>query len=82
MVCMYSICSGMSTKFWSSDVTSVEITITTVTAMPMPTALVSFEDTPRKGQMPKNCANTMLLTKIAVMIMAKYSSMALYDGSD
>ena len=41
--------------------------------MDMPDAVDSLLDTPRKGQMPRNCARTMLLTKMADIIMRKYS---------
>ena len=46
---------------------------TKATAADMPSEVSIFFDTPRKGQMPRNCANTMLLTKMALMKMSKYS---------
>ena len=45
--------------------------MTKVTAAPIPMEVSTFDDTPRKGQMPRNCASTTLLTKMAPMIMAK-----------
>jgi hypothetical protein len=45
--------------------------ITKVTAAPMPSEVSTFDDTPRKGQMPRNCASTTLLTKMAPMMIAK-----------
>ena len=47
----------------------VATTKTAVTAIPMPEAVSTFFDTPKKGQMPRNCANTTLLTKMATMII-------------
>ena len=35
-------------------VTAVAMTITTITAAPMPTEESSFLETPRNGQMPRN----------------------------
>ena len=46
---------------------------TKATAPPMPSAVSIFFDTPRKGQMPRNCDNTMLLTNIADMNIKMYS---------
>ena len=59
--------------FWIKKVTIVEMVRTNVTAMPMPIAVSIFFDTPRKGQMPRNCDRTMLLTKTAAMKMMMYS---------
>jgi len=44
-----------------------EIVITNITANPMPKAVEIFLETPRKGQIPKNCDKTMLFTKIAAI---------------
>ena len=44
--------------------------ITKVTAMPMPSAVSTFLDTPMKGQMPRNWDRTKLLTRIAAKAMA------------
>ena len=43
--------------------------ITKHTAPDIPTAVLSLEDTPRKGQIPRNWLRTMLLTNIAEMMM-------------
>lgn len=51
----------------------VEITITKMTAPPMPTAVDVFLETPRNGQMPRNFANTMLLMKMVEMMITRYS---------
>ena len=74
MVCMKPRPKGVSTRSWSSQVMAVASTMTNVTAAPIPVALESLRDTPINGQMPRNWANTMLLTKIAVMMMEIYSS--------
>jgi hypothetical protein len=44
-----------------------------MTAPPMPTAVDVFFETPRKGQMPRNFANTMLLMKMVEIMMMRYS---------
>ena len=54
-------------------VTSVARVITKHTAIDMPVAVESLLETPRNGQMPRNCARTILLTNIAEMIIRKYS---------
>jgi hypothetical protein len=53
----------------------VAMTNTKVTARPIPLAVSTFFDTPRKGQIPKNCDNTILLTNIAEMKINIYSIM-------
>ena len=53
------------------DATTTAMAITKVTAAPMPSEVSTFDDTPRKGQMPRNCASTTLLTKMAPMMIAK-----------
>jgi len=45
--------------------------MTNVTAAPMPIEVSTFDDTPKKGQMPRNCASTTLFTKMAPMMIAK-----------
>ena len=45
----------------------VAIVSTNATAADIPNAVSTFLDTPKNGQIPKNCDNTMLLTKMAVM---------------
>ena len=47
--------------------------MTKATAADMPSEVSIFFDTPRNGQMPRNCANTMLLTKMALMKIRIYS---------
>jgi hypothetical protein len=47
--------------------------ITKTTAPPIPTEVDNLFDTPRNGQIPRNWAKTMLLTKIAEMIIMMYS---------
>ena len=47
--------------------------MTKQTAMLMPVEVESFPETPRKGQMPRNWARTILLTNIAEIMMRKYS---------
>jgi hypothetical protein len=46
---------------------------TNVTAAPIPSDVETLPDTPRNGQMPRNCDRTILLTKIELMIITKYS---------
>ena len=46
---------------------------TKATAAPIPKAVSIFFDTPKKGQMPKNCDNTILFTNIAEMNIKIYS---------
>ena len=48
--------------------------MTNVTAAPIPRAELVFFDTPKKGQMPRNWANTILLMNIAVTMMERYVS--------
>ena len=47
--------------------------MTKQTARLIPVAVESLLLTPRKGQMPRNCARTILLTNIADIMMRKYS---------
>ena len=47
--------------------------MTNVTAAPMPTEVLTLLDTPKNGQMPKNCDRTTLLTKMEALIMTNYS---------
>jgi hypothetical protein len=47
--------------------------ITKTTAPPIPTDVESLLETPRNGQIPRNCANTMLFTKIAEIMIMMYS---------
>ena len=51
----------------------VDNVMTNMTAIPMPAAVDIFFETPRKGQIPKNCDKTMLFTKIAVTKIIKYA---------
>ena len=51
----------------------VDKTITNVTAPVMPIAVPIFFETPRNGQIPRNCVKTMLLTMIADMMIKMYS---------
>jgi len=46
-------------------VTIVAMVSTKATAALMPNAVSIFCETPRNGQMPRNCEKTMLLTKTA-----------------
>ena len=62
-----------STNFWIRNVTMVAIVSTNATAALMPIAVSIFLETPRKGQIPRNCDNTMLFTKIADININIYS---------
>ncbi len=55
-VCMYSILQARR-SCWIGKVTIEAIPITSVTAIPMPFALSRSLETPRNGQMPRNCAS-------------------------
>ena len=50
---------------WIGHVTNVARVITKITATLIPTAVSSFLDTPRNGQIPKNLDNTKLFVRIA-----------------
>jgi hypothetical protein len=67
MVCRYSKWNASRTYFCIRYVTIVAIVKTNATAAHIPAAVSTFLDTPKNGQMPKNCDNTMLFTKIAVI---------------
>jgi hypothetical protein len=54
-------------------VTIVASVSTKATAADMPNEVSIFFDTPRNGQMPRNCDNTMLFTKIAEIKIRMYS---------
>jgi hypothetical protein len=48
---------------------------TKATAADIPNEVSTFLETPKKGQMPRNCDNTMLFTKIAEINISMYSIM-------
>ena len=58
----------------------VAMVSTNATAAPIPVAVSTFLDTPRNGQIPKNCDNTMLFTNIAVININIYSIFLLFTG--
>ena len=45
--------------------------MTKVTAMPMPTAVSTFLETPRKGQQPRNWEKMKLFTRMAPRVMER-----------
>ena len=51
-------------KLPSADAMMEANVITKTTAAPIPAAVSTFLDTPRKGQIPRNWLNTTLLTNI------------------
>ena len=56
------------------DITyKVVLFICKTTAADMPNAVSTFLETPKNGQIPKNCDNTMLFTKIAEININIYS---------
>ena len=57
--------------------TIVNKVMTNMTANPMPTAVDIFFETPKKGQIPKNCDKIMLLTKTAVIKIMMYAMVIL-----
>ena len=66
------------TYFCMTYVTNVAQVNTNVTAMPIPEAVDTFLDTPRNGQIPRNCDNTILFTNIAVIKISIYSIIMLF----
>ena len=75
MVCRYCSPLGSSTNFCTSQVTMVARVSTKATAADMPSEVSTFLETPRKGQMPRNCDRMILLTNIALMKINMYSIM-------
>jgi hypothetical protein len=51
-------------------VTTVASVITKHTAIDIPVAVLSLFDTPRNGQIPRNCESRILFTNIAEMIIS------------
>jgi hypothetical protein len=51
----------------------VAMVITKTTALPIPIDVEMLFETPKKGQIPKNFARTILLMKMADIIMMRYS---------
>ncbi|GAA6485123.1 hypothetical protein K260102G11_18240 [Bacteroides uniformis] len=56
----------------------VAMVSTNATAADMPNAVSTFLETPKNGQIPKNCDNTMLFTKIAEININIYSISLIY----
>ena len=54
MVCINCSPAASSRYFCNKYVTIVAIVITNVTAAPIPIAVLTFLETPKKGQIPKN----------------------------
>ena len=54
MVCIYSRPSGLRIKYQTAHETALASAITKITAMPMPTAVSVFLDTPKNEQQPRN----------------------------
>ena len=56
----------------------VAMVITNITAADIPIEVSIFLDTPRNGHIPRNCANTILLTNIAeIMIKNGYTEVTI-----
>jgi NADH dehydrogenase FAD-containing subunit len=55
------------------NVTIVERAITNTTAAPIPAAVLTFVETPKKGQIPRNCERITLFTNTAKIIIYTYS---------
>ena len=70
-VCMYIRSRGTRMKLFTAQVMAEARPMTKVTAMPMPTAVSTFLDTPRKGQMPRNWEKMKLFAKIAPSVIAR-----------
>jgi hypothetical protein len=62
-----------------TDVTKVAKVITKITAIAIPNAVEILLETPIKGQVPRNCANRMLLTRIALIIIIIYSIIQIFS---
>ena len=52
---------------------------TKATAADIPSEVSTFLETPKKGQMPRNCENTMLFTKMAEKNINRYA-ISLFAG--
>ena len=73
MVCRYCKPKASSTNFCTHHVTMVASVKTKATAADIPSEVSTFFDTPRNGQMPRNCDRMILLTNIALMKINIYS---------
>ena len=60
-------------KVLTSQVMAEARPMTKVTAMPMPTAVSTFLETPRKGQMPRNWEKMKLFARMAPSVIARSS---------
>ena len=69
MVCKNAKLKG--TKIYSliRKVNKVAIVITNITAAPIPVAVEILLETPKNGQIPKNCEKTILLTNTVDMMI-------------
>lgn len=61
--------NGTNTYSNIKKVIKVAKVITNITAAPIPVAVESLLDTPKKGHIPKNWENTILLTNMVDMII-------------
>lgn len=66
IICKNKRFKGTKTKLYIRLVTKEAKVITKITAMPIPSAVSTFLETPKKGQMPKNLVRTKLFTKMAL----------------
>ena len=69
-VCMYSRSRGTRMKLFTAQVMAEARPMTKVTAKPMPTAVSTFLETPRKGQMPRNWEKMKLFARMAASVIA------------
>ena len=66
IVFKYSMPNFWITPVKSKFVTALAIVITNITAPPIPAAVLTFFETPRKGQIPRNWLKTTLLINAVV----------------
>ena len=70
-VCMYIRSNFTRMNSLTTQVMAEARPMTKVTAIPMPTAVSTFLDTPRKGQIPKNWEKIKLFAKMAPSVIAR-----------
>ncbi len=66
MICRNKRSKGIKTRLYMRLVTKEAKVMTKITAMPIPKAVSTLRETPKKGQMPKNLVKTKLFTKMAL----------------
>ena len=80
MVCRKVMFSGTRTYFYNAEVTNVASAMTNVTAAPIPKAVFTLLETPKNGQIPRNCTKMILFTSTAPIIINIYSIISIFSG--